>query len=497
MGTGARDGEKPGPLWCGVQKGEMERGRPRMQEQTETRTTLLLTLRTPESDVDVELPADIPISAFLPLIQRLCSPVSPKDSGQNRPWALGPLEGEPFDSARTLAQEGVADGHMLRFWPLDGWPKPPVRPEADEGPTTAPAQDGLTPLERTRASLPDPFSLVARIKDVCRSLAGPTLRQGRMSQAATAPQPEGDVPSAGRRPLSPEVLTVQTKPGLVERVRSSWRRTDYLSRLDAAIAKPQLKRCATIAVVSPKGGVGKTTITALLGTLFAQVRRDRIVAVDTNPDFGSLGRMLTPDHQVFVDDLLELLDDRTLTVTTLDAHLGRTEHGLMILPAPTDPARMARLDEEAYVRVVRRLQDMVGVVVLDCGTGLQDPAARAALRMADQIILVSDAQPATASLVAEAAGLLEQVGKPMWLVVNKWPRRRHRLDVQALAVQIPQARGLLYIQTEEQAADRVSAGAFDWRDAPASWKRGIRELAVVLTGAWVEQGIAKPFAETS
>ena len=60
----------------------------------------------------------------------------------------------------------------------------------------------------------------------------------------------------------------------------------------------------TIAVVSPKGGVGKTTTTALLGSLLAFLRRDRVIAVETNPDWGSLGRRLVPDHPIFIDELL-------------------------------------------------------------------------------------------------------------------------------------------------------------------------------------------------
>src|SRR5262249_26976011 len=161
-------------------------------------------------------------------------------------------------------------------------------------------------------------------------------------------------------------------------------------------------RCVTIAVLSPKGGVGKTTVTALLGTLFALLRRDRVVAVDTNPDFGSLGRSLAPAHAVYVDDLLAVLDGPDLRVTALDASLGRAVQGRMVLPVPNDPERMARLDEDTYTRVVRRLQALVGMVLLDCGTGLNDPATRAALAMADQVLLVTDADPSTASLVAEA-----------------------------------------------------------------------------------------------
>src|SRR5207237_3578657 len=123
------------------------------------------------------------------------------------------------------------------------------------------------------------------------------------------------------------------------------------------------------------------------------------------PDFGSLGRTLIPEHMVFVDELLEVLDHPDLTVTELDAKLGRGPHGMMVLPAPVDPAQMARLDENDYARVVGRLQDLVGLTVLDCGTGLHQPASRAALRVADQVLLATHAEPAPASVVPDAAAL--------------------------------------------------------------------------------------------
>ena len=87
-------------------------------------------------------------------------------------------------------------------------------------------------------------------------------------------------------------------------MRAAWAHGDYRQRLEQAIAAPRLQRCVTIAIVSPKGGVGKTTVTALLGSLLAFLRRDRVVAVETKPDWGSLGRPLVPDHPIFIDGLL-------------------------------------------------------------------------------------------------------------------------------------------------------------------------------------------------
>jgi MinD-like ATPase involved in chromosome partitioning or flagellar assembly len=191
-----------------------------------------------------------------------------------------------------------------------------------------------------------------------------------------------------------------------------------------------------------------------------------------------------------VDDLLDVLDQPQLTVTQLDGNLGRGLEGLMVLPAPTDPARMARLDEASYSKVIRRLQDLVGILVLDCGTGLNEPAARAALATADQIVLVSDAEPATASLVSEAAELLRSAGPPLTLMVNKLPPKNARLDLEALGRLIPDASAMVTMQADHDAASRLSTGGFEWDGASPDWQTAIRELGVVLTAQWRALGLA-------
>lgn len=351
----------------------------------------------------------------------------------------------------------------------------------DDRPTPAPAAAAARSaslVARTRAMLPRPVGLGGRL--------------GAWMAAAGRGTGTPPSPGAKARPLTapprPSELTVARRPSALERARAAWRATDYLERLDAAILEPRLTRCVTIAVVSPKGGVGKTTTTALLGMLLAHLRRDRIVAVDTNPDYGSLGRVLTPDQQLFVDDLLDTMSKPDLTLTALDAQLGRAGHGLMVLPAPTDPVRMARLDEEGYRTVIERLKTYVGVILLDCGTGLQEPAARAAIASCDQLVLITDAEPATASLVAEASRLLADAGKPITVVVNKLPSKT-RLDLERLSTFLHGATSLTSIPVDPSTADRLSAGTFDWRDAPDTWARALRELAAVLVSHWRSLGL--------
>jgi MinD-like ATPase involved in chromosome partitioning or flagellar assembly len=438
--------------------------------------TCAVTIAGPDRRVDLVVSTETPIADLIPTFVELSMDEPPSPNGRTPVWTVSPAGSAPLPLDRTLGQCGVADGTVLTLTELRSQAMAPPSPAEV---VRRPEQRRGTPRERTRAALPPELSRGERMGAAVKAFFGFEEEPPVFESAEPAPQNHR------------ELLTRPEHRSARERASASWRETEYESRLDRAIAAPRLTRCATIAVVSPKGGVGKTTTTVLLGSLLARVRRDRIVAVDTNPDYGSLGRTLTPDHQVFVDDLGDVLEQPDLSVTALDRHLGRAVEGLMVLPAPTDPTRMAQLNEDSYARVISRLQAMVGVLVLDCGTGLQEPAARAAQAAADQIVLISDAHPATASLVADAAELLRTVGPPITLVVNKMPRKRDaRLDLEGLESLVPDAAGLITLDEDRRAATRVATGDFTWDDAPPQWRRAIRELAISLQAGWPGLGIA-------
>jgi len=249
---------------------------------------------------------------------------------------------------------------------------------------------------------------------------------------------------------------------------------------------PHPGSCQTIAVASPKGGVGKTVITALLGSLLSFVRRDRVVAVDTNPDWGSLGRRLVPEHGVFIDDLLTgpLAAERTSPMD-LAVHLGHGPDGLLVAPAPTEQVRARNLDEAAYRKLFVRLGQLAEVLVLDCGTGLDSPAARAALAVANQIVLVTDGQPDTASLVAEAAcEQLRSLDKPLFLVANMITPRS-RVELGALERKVSFAKGIVDVPHDQAGADSLQRSRFSWqRQAPERWRIPLRELSALIAIEW-------------
>ncbi len=434
--------------------------------------------------MEVALPHGATVEELLPRLAEICMRRMP-DAVEVRGVSLARIGEPPFPRSASVAELGMSEGDVLELRgvsvasaeqpdPVIGAPtaEQPVMTWTPAAPM-APTRPAV--LDRTMRQLPPRHSLGGRVR----------VALGASRGAAPAPSEVAEVAPERPRPAD---LSRKSTPTLPDRVRHAWRSSEYLNLLDQAIAAPRLRQCVTIAVLSPKGGVGKTTITVLLGQLLAMIRADRVVAVDTNPDFGSLGRSLSPQHNVFVDDIVPYLEHPALTVTTLDACLARTPHGLMVLPAPTDPERMARLDDVAYTRVIGRLKSLVGLVILDCGTGLWDPVTRAAITAADQIVVVTDDAPATASLVLEACGLLIGSGPPVTLVVNRM-RSSSRLGVEAVAAHVPEAAGLIVIPEEEAAAVRVANGEFDWDEAPATWHRHVRELAALLVGAWPELGV--------
>jgi MinD-like ATPase involved in chromosome partitioning or flagellar assembly len=166
---------------------------------------------------------------------------------------------------------------------------------------------------------------------------------------------------------------------------------------------PAVSRPNTVALISPKGGVGKTTCTFLVGNLLAGHLNVRAIAVDANPDFGTLAR-LTPDGLRSERSLADLLDDadRFRTAAELTPYVARLPTGLHVLGGPRDAEGAARIGPGGYGELVALLGTFYEVVLLDLGTGVDGPLARFALDRADQVVVVTTPEWVTLSVVLEA-----------------------------------------------------------------------------------------------
>jgi MinD-like ATPase involved in chromosome partitioning or flagellar assembly len=431
---------------------------------------LLVTVECETGRSQVALPGDIPIARLVPHLLEVCRVPGVEESAQ---WIVR-RDGHLLPGNLTLEQAGIQEGTVLTLHDLAAGGEAdrprPATPELDEGAPSEAPPEFAPAVEAAPVALPRMAQLPERLRAMGEAMISPDRAE-----------PAGGADATGT--AAAHRLTIPRPASALERAREAWRLSDYSTRLADLIAAPRLARCVTIAVVSPKGGVGKTTTAALLGTLFAMIRSDRVIAIDSNPDHGTLGRSLTADHPIFVDDLLDVIDQPALTVTMLERFLGRGPHGLLVLPAPTEPERMERLDRTAYNRVIHRLQELAGMLILDCGAGLYHPATQAAMEAADQLVIVSDADPLTAGVVVEAARRLPS-NRSYTIVVNKLPNSGSRLDMESLVGEARSARGVIGIAADADAAAKVATGRFSWDAAPDDWQLAFRKLAAVLAADW-------------
>lgn len=143
-----------------------------------------------------------------------------------------------------------------------------------------------------------------------------------------------------------------------------------------------------IAVLSIKGGVGKTTTTLGLGSAMAMVRSDRVIAVDANPDRGTLAERLSDSStESTVRDLLS--DPNINRYADVRSHTRMASSRLEVLASEQEPAVSEVFGEKDYRRTIDILRHYYNVILTDCGTGIMHSAMAGVLDLAHAIVLVS------------------------------------------------------------------------------------------------------------
>ncbi|MGH3191800.1 MAG: AAA family ATPase [Streptosporangiaceae bacterium] len=162
------------------------------------------------------------------------------------------------------------------------------------------------------------------------------------------------------------------------------RRRDLISRIRTPVAGGHHR----IAVLSLKGGVGKTTTAVGLGATLAAFRGDRVIAVDANPDRGTLSDKVRLETAATIRDLL---DERgqVRRYPDMRAFTSQTPSRLEVLASDRDPAVSVAFGADDYCDAARMLQQFYSICLTDCGTGLLHSAMFGVLELADQIVLVS------------------------------------------------------------------------------------------------------------
>jgi MinD-like ATPase involved in chromosome partitioning or flagellar assembly len=165
---------------------------------------------------------------------------------------------------------------------------------------------------------------------------------------------------------------------------SNLRRRDLVNRVRTPVAGGHHR----VAVMSLKGGVGKTTTAVGLGATLASLRGDRVIAMDANPDRGTLSDKVRLETTTTVRDLL---NDRDLIRRYADVRqfTSQASSRLEILASDRDPGVSIAFSADDYREVSRVLEHYYSIAITDCGTGLLHSAMSGILELADHIVLVS------------------------------------------------------------------------------------------------------------
>src|SRR5271156_5849060 len=253
---------------------------------------------------------------------------------------------------------------------------------------------------------PDDF-LRDRLPPARQTPVGPPPRPQANDPRAAPPQrpapprpaPRSDRPSWSDIDFSPGVEPEPRRPG----PRYGWRRIVYqatfgLVNLGPSAGEKQdaaheaavgstLRGNYKVGVLG-KGGVGKTTVAASVGSIFAELRRqDRVVAIDADTAFGRLGSRIDPRTN---GSYWEIAADKDLrSFADVRTRVGSNAAGLYVLAGEPTAGPRRGLDPALYREATSRLGRHFTIAIIHRGSTMDAPVTQEALSDLDALIVVS------------------------------------------------------------------------------------------------------------
>ncbi len=253
-------------------------------------------------------------------------------------------------------------------------------------------------------------------------------------------------------------------------------------QLSARISAPLTGSARFVPVLSRKGGVGKTTVTALLGMALADARDDRVIAVDANPDRGTLAERVVGSHAKSVRDLVRAQHD-IRGFHDVSALVARDETRLDVLASDADPRVSEAFGDSDYRDVATVAAQYYSLVLTDSGTGIVHSVMGATLDLADQLVIVSGLSVDEARLASETLTWLETNGhaalaRNAIVVLNQSTPGAPLVRLDELEAHFStRAEHVLRIPYDPQIA---GGGAIDFASLQPATRQAAREIAATL-----------------
>ncbi|MCB5183100.1 MinD/ParA family ATP-binding protein, partial [Streptomyces antimicrobicus] len=362
----------------------------------------------------------VPAGYGFPPVTDRPTPAQPP-AGYGFPPVPPQATGQPQDGPHVPAGYGfppVTD-QPTPAQPPAGYGFPPVPPQPTGQPQDGPAQDqqqppagyGFPPLP-PQAQQPQPPQAGVPWQPQPQPQPQAPQHQAQPQPQQWAPQPGPGGPGgqdpryqaspAGGAPLGYTAAVELSSDRLLrnkQKPKSTRGGSNSLFRLGGKAAEAERQRklelirtpvmsCYRIAVISLKGGVGKTTTTTALGATLATERQDKILAIDANPDAGTLGRRVRRETGATIRDLVQAIPYLN-SYMDIRRFTSQAPSGLEIIANDVDPAVSTTFNDEDYRRAIEVLGRQYPIILTDSGTGLLYSAMRGVLDLADQLIIIS------------------------------------------------------------------------------------------------------------
>jgi MinD-like ATPase involved in chromosome partitioning or flagellar assembly len=357
------------------------------------------------------------------------------------------------------------------------------------------------PTTTTTITIAEP-ALVATSTPPSAEEPGPVVaaeysRRERM--AGTDVGPESSQMLTADRLIDPKFAPRQPPEG-------AWRKAVYLATfrtinlgdsprarqrklIDARIGAALEGGARFIPVLTRKGGVGKTTITTLLGMALASVREDRIIAIDANPDRGTLSERVAKQTRATVRDVV----NRGASIQGFNDFsklVSRDSTRLDILASDTDPMLSEAFDENDYNVVADLASRYYSIVLTDCGTGIVHSVMRATLQRADSIVIVSGGSVDEARLASETLTWLEandygDLVRNAVVAINTATQGTNLVKLEEIEAHFAsRVRAIVRIPYDDQLA---AGSVINWSELRPLTRQSARELAAIVIDGMPER----------
>ena len=170
----------------------------------------------------------------------------------------------------------------------------------------------------------------------------------------------------------------------------------------------------TIVMTSGKGGVGKTTATANVGTALA-LRSNRVAVIDTDIGLRNLDVVMGLENRI-VYDLVDIVEGRC----RLEQALIRDKHaGDLYLIAAAQTRDKDCITTQQLVGLCKRLEDDFDYVIVDCPAGIEQ-GFRNAIAAAQEALVVTTPEVSAIRDADRVIGLLQAADiHQIRLIVNR------------------------------------------------------------------------------